>query len=82
MFDYVPELLAQPLRAEREREAKAIARAAEVATRSHGLRAGFASRPARLALALHREAATETGLQPRTGTRCQASGRAFEGSGY
>ncbi len=31
-----------------------------------GLRAGFASRLARIALILHREAATDAGLQPRT----------------
>ncbi len=35
-----------------------------LASRPRGLRAAFASRLARLALALHREAATETALQP------------------
>ncbi len=39
---------------------------AECASRPRGFRAGFASRLTRLALALHREAATETALQPRT----------------
>ena len=39
---------------------------AECASRQRGFRAGFASRLTRLALALHREAATETALQPRT----------------
>ncbi len=52
--------------AERQREAGAIVRAAEAAGRPRGLRAGFASRLARIALILHREAATDAGLQPRT----------------
>ncbi len=64
MLDYTPELMALPVIADREREAGAIARAAEAASRPLGLRAGFASRLARLALTLHREAAAEAGLQP------------------
>lgn len=52
--------------AERQREVGAIVRAAKSAGRPRGLRAGFASRLARLALILHREAATGAGLQPRT----------------
>jgi hypothetical protein len=51
--------------AEGQREAGAIVRATK-ATRPRGLRAGFASRLARIALILHREAATDAGLQPRT----------------
>ncbi len=51
--------------AERQRGVGAIVRA-ECASRPRGFRAGFASRLTRLALALHREAATETALQPRT----------------
>ena len=39
---------------------------AECANRPRGLRAGFASRLARIALILHREAATDAGLHPRT----------------
>ncbi len=39
--------------------------AAKAASRPRGFRAGFASRLTRLALALHRQAATETALQPR-----------------
>ncbi len=39
---------------------------AECASRPRGLRAGFASRLARIALILHHEAATDAGLQPRT----------------
>ncbi|MCH7998612.1 MAG: hypothetical protein IIA91_03905 [Chloroflexi bacterium] len=50
----------------RQREAGAIVRAARAAGRPRGLRAGFASRLARIALILHREAATDAGLQPRT----------------
>ncbi len=49
--------------AEREREAKRVSRA-KAASGRRGLRAGFASRLARLALTLHREAAAEAGLQP------------------
>jgi hypothetical protein len=66
MLDYTLELLVRPIIAEREREATAISRAAAAAppSRSRGLRASFASRLARLALALHREAAAETGPQP------------------
>ncbi len=52
--------------AERQREASAIVRAAKVAGRPRGLRAGFATRLARIALILHREAATDAGLQPGT----------------
>ena len=51
--------------AERQREAGAIVRAAKAAGRPRGLRAGFASRLARIALILHREAATDAALQPR-----------------
>jgi len=40
--------------------------AAEATRTSRGLRASFAARFARLAIALHREAAAEAGLQPRT----------------
>ena len=50
----------------RQREAGAIVRAAKAAGRPRGFRAGFASRLARIALILHREAATDAGLQPRT----------------
>lgn len=39
---------------------------AAVARAPSGLRAGFAARLVRLALILHREAATDAGLQPRT----------------
>ena len=52
--------------AERQLEAGAIVRAAEPVGRPRGLRAGFATRLARIALILHREAATDAGLQPRT----------------
>ena len=52
--------------AERQPEAGAIVRVAKAAGRPRGLRAGFASRLARIALILHREAATDAGLQPRT----------------
>jgi hypothetical protein len=52
--------------AEGQREVGAIVRAAKAAGRPRGLRAGFASRLVRIALTLHREAATDAGLQPRT----------------
>ncbi len=66
MPGYIPDLIVRAIMADREREARAIARlrAAKVARRPRGFRAGFASRLTRLALALHREAATETALQP------------------
>ena len=47
------------------REANAIARATKVAGRPHGLRARSASNLARLALALHRDAANGAGLRPK-----------------
>ncbi len=66
MPGYVPDLIVLAIMADREREVKAIARlrAARAAARPRGLRAGFASRLARIALTLHREAATDAGLQP------------------
>jgi hypothetical protein len=54
--------------AERQRGAGAIVRAAK-ATRPRGLRAGFASRLALVALALHRDAAAATMLQPEAEAR-------------
>ncbi len=62
MLNYIPDLFAEPLMADREREAKAIALAAQAARCRRGLRAGFAWRLARLALLLHREAAVGAGL--------------------
>ncbi len=57
MIDFTHELLVRAVLAEREREVKAIARAAEGAGRRRGLRASFAARLARLALWVDREAA-------------------------
>ncbi len=54
------------LTAERQREVGVVIRAAKAAGRPRGFRAGFASRLARIALTLHREAAAEAGLQPET----------------
>ncbi len=64
----VPVLTAVPnlASAERQREADVVVRVAKAAGRPRGFRAGFASRLARIALTLHREAATNAGLQPRT----------------
>ncbi len=56
------------LTAERQRVDGAIVRAANAVGRPRGLRAGFASRLARLALTLHHEAAAEAGLHPETGS--------------
>ncbi len=56
------------LTAERQRKVDAVVRAANAVDRPRGLRAGFASRLARLALTLHREAAAEAGLHPETGS--------------
>ncbi len=55
--------------AERQREAGAILRAAKAAGRPRRLRAGFASRLAHVALALHRDAAAATMLQPEAEAR-------------
>ncbi len=68
MLDYLPELLASHLIADREREAEAIALSVKAEAGRRSLRAGFASRLARLALTLHREAAAEAGLHPETGS--------------
>lgn len=57
MLSYMPDVFVEPLIAEREREARAIARAAEVAGDPRGPRADFAAALARLALLLHRDAA-------------------------
>jgi hypothetical protein len=55
--------------AERQRQAGAIIVAAKAAGRPRGLRAGFASRLALAALALHRDAAAATMLQPEAEAR-------------
>ena len=57
MTDLTHNLLAGAVMADREREARAIARVAQATRRPQGLRAGFASRLARVALLLDREAA-------------------------
>ncbi len=62
-------LARRSLVAERQRVDGAIVRAANAVGRPRGLRAGFASRLARLALTLHHEAATETALRPETESR-------------
>ena len=61
MFDYQSELVIS--RMERERQLKALALAAAGAGRRSGLRAGLATGLARLALAVHRDAAA--GAVPR-----------------
>jgi len=68
MPGYIPDLIVRAIMADREREVRAIARlrAAKAAGRHRSLRAAFASRLARIALILHREAATDAGLKPRT----------------
>jgi hypothetical protein len=65
MFDYQTELAIS--RMEREREVKALALAAAAGKRS-GLRAGLAAALARLALAVHREAAAGAVPQPQADT--------------
>jgi len=57
MTDLTQNLLASAVMADREREARAIARAAEVTGHPRGLRASFAARLACVALHLDREAA-------------------------
>ncbi len=68
MPGYIPDLIVRAIMADWEREARALARlrATKPVRRPRGLRAGFASRLARIALILHREAATDAGLQPWT----------------
>ena len=61
MFDYQTELAI--IRVERERELKALALAAAATGGRSGLRAGLAAALARLALAVHRDAAV--GAVPR-----------------
>ena len=70
MFDYQTELVIS--RMERERELKALALAAAATGRRSGLRAGLAAALARLALALHREAAAGTVGRPQVrATSCE-----------
>ena len=57
MMDLTQNLLVGAVMADREREARAIDRAAGAARRPRGLRAGFAARLACVALHLDREAA-------------------------
>ncbi len=71
MPGYIPDLIVRAIMADREREARAIARlrAARATRRPPGLRARFASRLAHVALALHRDAAAATMLQPEAEAR-------------
>jgi len=64
MLEYISELEARLIMAEWERQVNAILRATEAAGSPRGLRARFASHLARLALAIHRDAAAGAGLQP------------------
>ncbi len=58
MFDFThADPLVRAILADREREAQALARLAEATGAPRGLRAGFATRLARLALRLDRDAA-------------------------
>ena len=65
MFDYQSEFAIR--RMERERQIKALVLAAAAGRRS-GLRAGLATGLARLALAVHREAAAGAVLRPQPGS--------------
>ncbi len=57
MINFTHDLEMRASIAEREREARAIARVSEAAAASRGLRAGFAARLVRLALSVDRDAA-------------------------
>ncbi len=57
MINFAHDLEMRASVAEREREARAIARVSEAAAASRGLRAGLAARLARLALLLDRDSA-------------------------
>ena len=67
MFDYQSELDISRMERERQLKALALAAAARPPRRS-GLRAGLATGLARLALAVHRDAAAGVVPQPQTDT--------------
>ena len=77
MFDYQSELVIRGM--ERERQIKALAlAAAATAGRRSGLRAGLATGLARLALAVHRDAAVGAVPRPQADTAgCRAEREAM-----
>jgi len=74
MFDYHSELVIRRMERERQIKALALAAAARAGSRS-GLRAGLATGLARLALAVHRDAAVGAVPQPRADTAGRRSER-------
>lgn len=72
MLEYTPELLVRPLLADREREAAALALAFAASGRAPGLRAAVAGGLARLAVALHHDAATAAALPSESTSTGQA----------
>ena len=72
MFDYQSEFVIR--RMERERQIKALALPAAAGRRS-GLRAGLATGLARLALAVHRDAAAGAAPRPQADTAGYRAGR-------
>ena len=85
MFDYQSELVIRQMERERQLKALALARAARLGRRSGlragpfgGLRAGLATGLARLALAVHRDAAVGAVPQPQADTvGCRAEREAM-----
>ena len=77
MFDYHSELVIRRMERERQIKALALAAAARAGSRS-GLRAGLATGLARLALAVHRDAAVGAVPQPQADTvGCRAEREAM-----
>ena len=74
MFDYHSELVIRRMERERQIKALALAAAARAGNRS-GLRAGLATALARLALAVHRDAAVGAVPQPRADTAVRRTER-------
>ena len=74
MFDYQSELVIRSMERERQIKARALVAAAMAGKRS-GLRAGLATGLARLALAVHRDAAVGAVPQPRADTAVRRTER-------
>jgi len=79
MFDYHSELVISRMERERQIKALALAAAARAGSRS-GLRAGLATGLARLALAVHRDAAVGAVPQPQADTAGGRAGREAMGA--
>jgi hypothetical protein len=79
MFDYHSELVISRMERERQIKALALVAAARAGSRS-GLRVGVATALARLALAVHRDAAVGAVPQPQADTAGRRAGREAMGA--